>query len=175
VKVRHDEGVANPIRPEPCDAIREGCRSVGRGAHRPAIEPRKLESIGPTWSETRKAQGRARQRELPSSPAWSFRGGSRANLHSQLRDRRRIGGIGDGTGGENKHVQKCAALALNPCRSEALFRRPNARLKWDRSEASVRTQSKRLKAWQADGPSRCDERIPNARRAFPLRLHVRLR
>ena len=25
MKVRHDEGVANRIGPEPCDAIREGC------------------------------------------------------------------------------------------------------------------------------------------------------
>ncbi len=43
VKVRHDEGVANRIGPEPCVGVREG---VGRGAYRPAIEPRKLHIPG---------------------------------------------------------------------------------------------------------------------------------
>ena len=47
MKVRHDEGVANHIGPEPCGGNPRGLRrSVGRGAHRPAIEPRKLESFG---------------------------------------------------------------------------------------------------------------------------------
>jgi hypothetical protein len=42
VKVRYDEGLASRIGPEPCVGIREdGRRSVGRGAYRPSIEPRK--------------------------------------------------------------------------------------------------------------------------------------
>jgi hypothetical protein len=40
VQVQYDEGVADHISPEPCAGIREGARSVGRGACRPAIEPR---------------------------------------------------------------------------------------------------------------------------------------
>jgi hypothetical protein len=39
--VRHDEGVANHFGPEPCVVVSDG-DDVGRGAHRPAIEPRKL-------------------------------------------------------------------------------------------------------------------------------------
>ena len=37
MKVRHDEGVANRIVPEPCDAIREGCveASVGERIGQP--------------------------------------------------------------------------------------------------------------------------------------------
>ena len=37
MKVRHDEGVANRIGPEPCDAIREGCveASVGERIGQP--------------------------------------------------------------------------------------------------------------------------------------------
>ena len=31
MKVRHDEGVANRIDPEPCDAIREGCAEASVG------------------------------------------------------------------------------------------------------------------------------------------------
>jgi hypothetical protein len=31
VKVRHDEGVANRIGPEPCEAIREGCVEASAG------------------------------------------------------------------------------------------------------------------------------------------------
>ena len=42
MKVRCDEGVAIRIGPEPCVFGPRGSRrSVGRGAHRPAIEPRK--------------------------------------------------------------------------------------------------------------------------------------
>ena len=42
MQVRCDEGGANHIGPEPCAGIREDCRrSVGRGTHRPALEPRK--------------------------------------------------------------------------------------------------------------------------------------
>jgi len=37
VKVHHDEGVANRVGPEPCDAIREGCveASVGERIGQP--------------------------------------------------------------------------------------------------------------------------------------------
>jgi hypothetical protein len=57
VQVHYGEGVASRTGPEPCAGAREGeRRSVGRGAHRPAIEPRKLESIRvPTCSDSRKA------------------------------------------------------------------------------------------------------------------------
>jgi hypothetical protein len=43
VQVHYDEGVAVYIGPKPCVGVRKRHRrSVGRGAHRPAIEPRKL-------------------------------------------------------------------------------------------------------------------------------------
>jgi len=42
VKVRHDEGVANRIDPEPCDANREGCVEASLGEH-----------IGQPWSRER--------------------------------------------------------------------------------------------------------------------------
>jgi hypothetical protein len=47
VQVRHDEGVAIRIDPEPCGGAREGVveASVG-GAHRPTIEPRKIVNPG---------------------------------------------------------------------------------------------------------------------------------
>jgi hypothetical protein len=56
VKVRHDEGVANRIDPEPCDANREGCveASVGEHIGQPWSRER-LKYRAPTWSETRKA------------------------------------------------------------------------------------------------------------------------
>ena len=56
MQVHYDEGVANHIGPEPCVVAPRGRRrSVGRGAHRPAIEPRK-NSIGmPTLLPQRKA------------------------------------------------------------------------------------------------------------------------
>jgi hypothetical protein len=53
VQVHCDEGVAIHIGPEPCVGTREGDSeaSAARGAHRPAIEPRKLETNWvPTWS-----------------------------------------------------------------------------------------------------------------------------
>jgi hypothetical protein len=43
VKVHYDEGVANRVDPRAVRACPRGqVRSVGRGAHRPAIEPRKV-------------------------------------------------------------------------------------------------------------------------------------
>ena len=43
MKVRRDEGAAIRIGPEPCVTGPRGPgRSVGRGTHRPAIEPRKV-------------------------------------------------------------------------------------------------------------------------------------
>jgi hypothetical protein len=41
VQVRHDDGVANHIGPEPCVVIREGDGEPPVGGHRPAIESRK--------------------------------------------------------------------------------------------------------------------------------------
>src|SRR5882672_11473996 len=50
-----------------------GCwRSVDRGAHRPAIEPRKLEDFGCRRGRFHGRQhGRTRQRERPPDPTWS--------------------------------------------------------------------------------------------------------
>jgi hypothetical protein len=60
VQVRHDEGVAIHIGPEPC---------VGRGAHRPAMEPRKLEATWvPTCSEVRKATWTGAPSQVPAQP-----------------------------------------------------------------------------------------------------------
>ena len=43
MKVRHDGGVVTRIGPEPRVSMREGCwRSVGRGAHRPAIDVQRV-------------------------------------------------------------------------------------------------------------------------------------
>ena len=43
MEVRCDEGLAIRIGPEPCVSEPRGSgRSVGRGTHRPAIEPRKV-------------------------------------------------------------------------------------------------------------------------------------
>jgi hypothetical protein len=39
VEVRHDEGVANRIGPEPCIAGREASGEASVGEGRPAIEP----------------------------------------------------------------------------------------------------------------------------------------
>jgi len=73
VKVRHDEGVANRIDPEPCDAIREGCVEASVG-----------ERIGQPWSRerlkvsgadvVRNTEGDMDERVSasgPPSPAWS--------------------------------------------------------------------------------------------------------
>ncbi len=81
MQVHHDEGVANRIDPESCADAREGIGealtgerigSVDRGAHRPAIEPRKYPHPG---CRRRSGDGRqhgwARQRERPDGPAWS--------------------------------------------------------------------------------------------------------
>jgi len=55
VQVHYDEGVANRVDPSrACLSARAG-RSVGRGAHRPAIEPRKFLIRMPTLSKGRKA------------------------------------------------------------------------------------------------------------------------
>ena len=73
MQVRYDEGVANRIDPEPCVACPRGQgRSVGRGAHRPAIEPRKVHFRAPTlWTLRKATRCEARYRERPSGPAWS--------------------------------------------------------------------------------------------------------
>jgi hypothetical protein len=73
VQVRHDEGVAIRIDPEPCAVVRKvGQRSVGRGTHRPAIEPRKDSYPGRRrCCEGGRQHGRTRQRERLDSPAWS--------------------------------------------------------------------------------------------------------
>ena len=73
MQVPYDEGVAIHIGPESCAGAREGRRrSVDRGAHRPAIEPRKLSIPGADAVHYGGRQhGRARHRERPDDPAWS--------------------------------------------------------------------------------------------------------
>ncbi len=70
MQVHYGEGVATRTDPKPCAVAREGeRRSVGRGAHRPAIEPRKLESIRvPTCSESRKATWTGASTQAPARP-----------------------------------------------------------------------------------------------------------
>jgi hypothetical protein len=73
VQVHCDEGVAIHIGPEPCAGAREGRRrSVGRGEHRPAIEPRKVISGADTVSYV---EGNTDRRTNAS--AWTTRRGQR--------------------------------------------------------------------------------------------------
>ena len=72
MKVRHDEGVANRIGPEPCAGAREGTgeASVGVCASQPLSRER------PQFGRRRRSVGGrqyvwARQRECPYGPAWS--------------------------------------------------------------------------------------------------------
>ena len=72
MEVRHDEGVGIRIDPEPCADARKGGSEVGRGTHRPAIEPRKNSYPGRRrCCEGGRQHGRTRQRERLDSPAWS--------------------------------------------------------------------------------------------------------
>lgn len=69
MRVHHEEAVASHLGPEPCGGIREGDRTVGRGAHSAAIELRKKFSPG-----CRRVSDRGRQygcSERPDGPAWS--------------------------------------------------------------------------------------------------------
>ena len=77
MKVRHDEGVANRIGPEPCDAIREGCVEASVG-----------ERIGQPWSRERlkvsgadvvrntegDMDGRVSASGRPARRGWAFSG-----------------------------------------------------------------------------------------------------
>ena len=72
MQVPHDEGVANHIGPESCAGIARCRRSVDRGAHRPAIEPRK--SLIPGCRRVSIAEGNTDGRDIASArpiPAWS--------------------------------------------------------------------------------------------------------
>ena len=73
MQVRDDEGVAIHIGPEPSVSSREACgRSVGRGTHRPAIEPRnEFCSRCRRVSDRGRQHVRVRKREHPDEPAWS--------------------------------------------------------------------------------------------------------
>ena len=73
MQVRHDEGVVIDIGPEPCVVVREGGgEASGRGAHRPAIEPRKEISPGRRRrSHGGRRHGRARDASARTGPAWS--------------------------------------------------------------------------------------------------------
>ena len=70
MQVHYDEGVAIHIGPEPCAGRPRGWRrSVGRGAHRPAIEPRKnCQSRVPTLFQTRKATRTGASARAPGRP-----------------------------------------------------------------------------------------------------------
>ena len=73
MQVRHDEGVANHIGPEPCVVSREarGEASV-RGSHRPAIEPRNRFVPGAEAVQLfRKQYDQVRYRERLIGPAGS--------------------------------------------------------------------------------------------------------
>jgi hypothetical protein len=72
VKVRHDEGVATRIGPEPCAVCREAGGEASAGEYRPAIEPRKIFHPGcRRGTVCGRQHERARQREHPLGPAWS--------------------------------------------------------------------------------------------------------
>ena len=73
MQVSCSEGVANHTGPEFMRRRPRGRRrSVDRGAHRPAIEPRKVESPGRRRVRNHgRRHGRARYCERPPSPAWS--------------------------------------------------------------------------------------------------------
>ena len=74
MQVRYDEGLAIHIGPEPCVRHPRGCRrSVGRGAHRPAIEPRKIQIPGA--DAVSNAEGNTDGRAIAS--AWTARRGRR--------------------------------------------------------------------------------------------------
>ena len=72
MQVHCDEGVATRIGPEPCVFRPRGrTRSVGRGAYRPAIEPRKLRSERRRRLTSGRRHDRMRQREYAIGSAWS--------------------------------------------------------------------------------------------------------
>ena len=73
MQVRCDEGVAIHIGPKPVRLRSRGRRrSVGRGAHRPAIEPRKSDYPGRRrFNPDGRRHGGTRQRERSDSPARS--------------------------------------------------------------------------------------------------------
>jgi hypothetical protein len=92
VQVRCNEGVAIRIGPEPCVGVREddGEASAG-GAHRPAMEPRKLDSPG-----RRRVQnhGRRHERRRDASLRPARRG--RRTWHVRKLFAREPGGLGFG-------------------------------------------------------------------------------
>ena len=72
MKVRHDEGVANHIGPEPCAGIREGVGEASVGER--AGQPLSRESEGsrvPTALTLRKATRTSTLCECSVDPAWS--------------------------------------------------------------------------------------------------------
>ena len=73
MEVRHDEGVAIRIDPELCRRPQGRQRSVGRGTHRPAIEPRK--NSYPGADAVAKVEGNMDGRV--SASVWTARRGRR--------------------------------------------------------------------------------------------------
>jgi len=73
VRVHYGEGVANHTGPEPCAVIRKGGgRSVGRGLHRPAIEPRNICKVpGADAFLTAEGNMEGALSRAPEGPAWS--------------------------------------------------------------------------------------------------------
>jgi hypothetical protein len=72
VEVRHDEGVAIRIDPEPCAVVRKGDSeaSVGERTGQPLSLARFI-SRAPTLLRGGRQHGRTRYRERLDSPAWS--------------------------------------------------------------------------------------------------------
>ena len=70
MQVRHDEGVAVHIDPEPCVGIREdgGEASAGERAGQPLSRENWIHSRGPTRSTTRKATGAGASSRAPAQP-----------------------------------------------------------------------------------------------------------
>ena len=73
MQVHYGEGVAFHTGPEPCAVIRKGGgRSVGRGLHRPAIEPRNICKVpGADAFLTAEGNMEGALSRAPEGPAWS--------------------------------------------------------------------------------------------------------
>jgi hypothetical protein len=73
VRVRHDEGIATHVDPKPCAVIREDAGEASAGER--IGQPLSRESVFPSGCRRRKycgrQDGRTRQRECPTGPAWS--------------------------------------------------------------------------------------------------------
>ena len=73
MRVRHDEGVAIHIGPEPCAGTREGAgeASAGEGIGQPLSRERSCLPGRRRVSDRGRRCGRVRECERPDGPAWS--------------------------------------------------------------------------------------------------------